>query len=408
MHFRVWLSLALTLICISGFTQRACIADDYRELLQHKDAGFQSRAERIEETIRRFREQVASQRTGLAEVITIPVVVHVLYHYPFQNISDGAIHAQLAAMNRDFRKRNADTTKIPGSFAGLSADCAIEFKLAISDPQRRSTSGIIRKYTPVKGWTNDDQIKSSAAMGDDAWDPSSYLNIWIGALAHYEGYSSFPGAEQVVDGIVLNTSHVGNGLSRTGVHEAGHWLGLYHLWGTQDCGDDFVSDTPKQRGYTSGCPNGIRISCGADPRGDMYMNFMDYTSDACALMFTEGQKQRMQALFAPGGPRHSLLQSKGLQPPLIQGIDLPSQAPRWLEVKLYPNPAEQELTLNWEYDTRWVGQTVFIYNANGQVAATHRVNAALQKIDLSRLQPGLYFIKAEKADEKILQRFIKQ
>ena len=107
-------------------------------------------------------------------------------------------------------------------------------------------------------------------------------------------------------------------MGRTAVHEVGHWLGLKHLWGDADCGDDGVADTPKQETYTNGCPSGVRVSCNNAPYGDMYMDYMDFTNDACLVMFTKGQKQKMRALFEPGGARYSILSSNALGSPVSE------------------------------------------------------------------------------------------
>jgi len=37
------------------------------------------------------------------------------------------------------------------------------------------------------------------------------------------------------------------------------------------------------------------------------MNYMDYTNDGCQNIFTDGQKLRMRAVFAQGGPRESFI-----------------------------------------------------------------------------------------------------
>jgi hypothetical protein len=200
----------------------------------------------------------------------------------------------------------------------------------------------------------------------------------------------------------------GNELGRTAVHEAGHWLGLKHLWGDTDCGDDLVHDTPQQRSFTPGCPTGVRTSCGTNVAGDMYMNYMDFTSDACVNMFTIGQKQRMRSLFNTGGLRNSLLYSKALGNPSSEELLLPETAPRWLHIKLYPNPAVSELTLNLEHDARWIGELLIITNAMGVTVQQVKISSTRQNIGVGHLRPGIYFIRSDRKDgEKLRERFAK-
>jgi hypothetical protein len=297
----------------------------------------------------------------------------------------------------------------------LAADCEIEFQLAISDPRRRSTSGIVRKYTPITKWKADDQMKFSSSMGDDAWDPKSYLNIWVCNLEKFAGYATTPGGEENKDGVVISYTAFGTGIGtssygmgKTAVHEVGHWLNLKHLWGDENCGDDGVSDTPKQASYTIGCPSTVRITCGNGPYGDMYMNYMDFSNDACINMFTEGQKARMRALFNTGGPRNSLLLSKGLNPPLIAESPSTTEDPKWLHPQLFPNPANNELNLDLSYDIRWMGKTIYVTNLQGQMVMNLSITSKNLKIDISRLQAGMYFLAAKKDDgESMKMRFIK-
>jgi hypothetical protein len=383
--------------------QTDCRSFEYQQQLIQKDPGLQiSRNAAQNFVLRHESSRISSDVAG--RTIIIPVVVHVLYHYPGENVSDSLIRSQIRILNRDFRKLNPDTVKIPGAFKALAADCGIEFQLATVDPKGQPTSGIIHKYTPVTKWTMDDKIKLSSEMGDDGWDPKSYLNVWVGALDRFLGYSSVPGDPSDKDGLVISIAALGG---RTAVHEIGHWLGLRHLWGDADCGDDGVADTPKQETYTNGCPSGVRISCNNAPYGDMYMDYMDFTNDACLVMFTKGQKQKMRALFEPGGARYSILSSNALGSPVNGEIPLPDSPPRWLHVKIYPDPSSTELNINVESDTRWVGKELQVINITGQVQIRKTISSKIQKLDISQLKPGLYFIRAEKQGEKIMEKFIK-
>lgn len=396
--------------------QIKCSSKLYAEEAIAKDASLKNNLLAIESFIVSQQNQRNNTQNRIeASVIKIPVVVHILYHKPEEKIDDALVHQQIAILNECFRRKNADSVNTPTRFKSVAADCEIEFYLATSDPRKRSTNGITRKYTPIKEWEAKDDMKFNSKMGTDAWDTKSYLNIWVCNLDNVAGYSSLVGGPSDVDGIVIdnsvfapNKNVVGYNLGKTAVHEVGHWLGLKHLWGDEFCGDDGVTDTPRQSGYNVECPSGILLSCNNGPNGDMYMNYMDFTNDGCINMFTTGQKERMKSLFNTGGERNSLLTSKGLDAPLIFDIPLPDNDPKWLEIKMYPNPASGELNLDFAYDTRWIGKIIQVINLHGQVLMNVTVTSKLQRINITNLSPGIYFLAAKKDDgESMKKRFIK-
>lgn len=364
--------------------------------------------------------------TGATQVsvIRIPVVVHLVYQTDAQNISDAQIKSGIAALNRDFRRQNSDTVNTPVRFKQLAADVEIEFELATSDPYGRATNGIERKRTTVKDWSIDDKIKYTANGGADGWNADQYLNIWIGNMPRSLGYSSNPGALKNVDGIVITTSAFGTlgksgsyNMGRTLVHETGHWLGLKHIWGDADCGDDGISDTPPQGGFTSGCPNYFLSSCNNGTLGDMYMNYMDFTNDACMNLFTKGQKTKMRSLFNPGGLRSALLASTGLMPPSIEAIPIadnpPTQTPlpttkvdTQKKAVMYPVPASSWLMVTLP-DAGWIGKELRVTNISGTIVKRVVVNNLQQKILLQELSAGMYFLSCEANGSRMMEKFIK-
>jgi hypothetical protein len=395
--------------------QRACFSTAYQQTELLSNPALHEQLNRIEAFIQRQLDLPAhTAARGQELIIKIPVVVHILYHEAGENISDQKVFSQIEMLNQCFRRANADSVNTPAAFKSRAADCGFEFQLAISDPRKANTTGIIHKYTPATYWQTDDKMKSSALMGDDGWDAQNYLNIWVCNMKMVAGYSSLPGGAANKDGVVIDynvfgsNSSAGYELGRTAVHEVGHWLGLKHVWGDADCGDDFVDDTPKQSGYNIGCPSGIRISCGNAPDGDMYMNYMDYTNDACINLFTEGQNARMRALFVPGGPRYSILSSYGLNRPLINQTPVPDEPPKWLHPQVYPNPATNELTVDIAYDIRWIGKIISVSDINGQQIMQIPVTSKIQHINISKLTPGIYFLSAKKEDGSFIkQKLIK-
>ncbi len=308
--------------------QKKCATHDKHLELIESDDEYSRNLRKIEAQTRNFIETQGkfSNQRNVPDVVTIPVVVHVLWKTAQQNISDAQIQSQIDVLNEDFRKLNANVGNTVTDFQDRIADVEIEFCLASVDPDGNPTTGIIRKQTTRNEWGTNDAIKKPKSGGSLAWPRDEYLNIWVGniqsgVLGTILGYAQFPGGGASTDGIVVapqffGSKQKGSGfylqfpsdLGRTATHEVGHWLNLRHIWGDGNCSaDDFVGDTPKSDDSNSGCPVNHK-SCNTR---DNVQNYMDYTDDNCMTMFTEGQKNRMRAVLNNGGARFALRSSNG-------------------------------------------------------------------------------------------------
>lgn len=80
---------------------------------------------------------------NLNGVIVIPIVVHVLHRGEAvgsgRNISLAQIQSQIAVLNEDFRRLNADAVNTPAAFTSVAADYGIEFWMACQDPNGNPT-----------------------------------------------------------------------------------------------------------------------------------------------------------------------------------------------------------------------------------------------------------------------------
>jgi hypothetical protein len=324
--------MLISMLSSSLFSQRNCASHGHMQQMLHENATFKQNHEVIENQTADYTTHPTKQLRALK---TIPVVVHVVYNTTAQNISDAQIASQIDVLNKDFRKLNADFSNTPAAFQGIAADCELEFCLAKQTPTGALTTGIVRKQTALTSFSDDDKVKSSTLGGDNAWDATKYLNLWVCPLGGgLLGYAQFPGGPVSTDGVVINVTAFGTtgtatapfNKGRTATHEVGHWLNLYHIWGddgTACTGSDLVGDTPNQADENYGCPTFPAVSCSNSPNGDMFMNYMDYTDDACMYMFTSGQKTRIDALFTSGGSRASLLTSLGCVVPNTTTCNIP-------------------------------------------------------------------------------------
>ena len=300
----------------SLFSQRNCGTMQYHQQMLDEDPSLFQKMQNQELQI----QQWILNNSGIenTSVITIPVVVHVVYYNNTENISDNQIFSQIDILNEDFRRLNSDTINTPTAFSSVAADCEIEFCLAKKDPNGNITTGITRTSTNQSSFSTNDNVKYTSSGGQDAWNTTNYLNIWVCDLSQgLLGYAQFPGGNVDEDGIVVDYQYFGNigtatspyNLGRTATHEVGHWLNLSHIWGDSNCGDDYCNDTPEQETSNRGCPSfpSTSLCSGNGQFGDMFQNYMDYTNDNCMNLFTQDQKLRM--LAAINTSRQGLLTS---------------------------------------------------------------------------------------------------
>ena len=418
------------MMCTAANAQRVCGSAEYRQQMLASDPSFKLVFKNIEKQVAESNTK-ASTGTALRDTVTneiiyIPVVVHVLYNSINENISEAQVKSQIDVLNKDFGMLNTDRLSTPAAFKPFAADARIRFCLAKVDPNGKRTNGIDRKYTSQSMFTTDDGMKLAAQGGVASWDSKRYLNIWVCRLnGRSLGYATPPGAAADRDGVVMAYDAFGStgnlravfNKGRTATHEVGHWLGLIHLWGDASCGDDHVDDTPAQQSYNFDCPVFPKVSsCSPNSNGDMFMNFMDFSDDACMNMFTRGQVQRMRALFAQNNIRNSFLASYACDSTLVQGGPLPvppadtvaMPAISLLSAKIYPNPVQTSITVECKAASAIAVKTINIFNAIGMRVLTTRLIQNKTILNLSSLGAGVYFIHIVDGKEKFIGRIVKQ
>ncbi len=397
----IFILLAVQALIAQNFKERCQTDIFYQQLLKAQPQLHSQQADIEAFTERWIKENQYVARPRM--VVKIPVVVHVVWNKPEENISDEQIFSQIEVMNKDFRMLNENVDNTPDEFSNLIADIEIEFCLATRDPDGNPTNGITRTQTDldsiafrfVNFTTFQRNIKNKEHGGIDPWDSYRYINIWVGrGDDNLVGDASYPGiAPPMEDGIVIDYrvfGTIGTGASnpdfsggRTMTHELGHYFNLRHLWGyATSCGDDdCVLDTPVQSRIYLGCPQHPNSSCDSN---DMTSNYMNFVNDQCMSFFTKGQKWRM--LAALYGPRNGLLHSDGC------GEDKESIDYVFKQLyTIYPNPASQ--TMNVFYlrkDLDFIDMLTLDGKHVDGCAFLSR--GKLHTLDLTRVPAGFYIV----------------
>jgi len=301
--------LVLTISSRNLSAQRTCAAHDHMLEQISNTPEMYDNMEELEMYTEKFIENYSSfSKAG--ETRIIPVYVHVIYNTAQQNISDAQIQSQIDVLNADYGGTNFDLSRTPSEFTKANGT-GIQFVLA----------GVTRKSSTKTTWGTADAMKKLSQGGVDPITPSTHLNMWICNIGGgILGYAQFPGGAAATDGVVFSPQYCGTTVNpltgatysgsstfyldapfdkgRTATHEIGHYLNLRHIWGDGNCNaTDYVTDTPPAAAENYGCPVYPKKSCTSNGgfTSDMFMNYMDYTDDACMFMFSAGQSARMWA-----------------------------------------------------------------------------------------------------------------
>jgi hypothetical protein len=205
--------------------------------------------------------------------ITIPVAFHIVKDNNKGDISDERITQQIDVLNKAYSKLN--------------------IKFTIHSIERINNS----LYYNLNLGLREFFMKLQYSI-----NPTKVFNVYtLEPSGGVLGWATFPWQypeNSFLHGVVLlNESFPGGNtkdysLGHTLVHEAGHYLGLYHTFqgGCMSPGDS-VDDTPYHADANYGCPigNDSCTSAGLDP----VENYMNYTDDACMNSFSKGQIDRI-------------------------------------------------------------------------------------------------------------------
>lgn len=220
---------------------------------------------------------------------------------------------------------------------------------------------------------------------------------------------------------------------RTTTHEVGHYLGLRHIWGDAQVlsilglspcseeADDGIDDTPyASDSYTASinscienggsfslsnciCSTGETNSCdeGSGDMPDLFENYMDYSSDYCYTMFTQGQSDFMRWVLT--NKRPDIIVARTIETPT--GITVIRSNENRIDI--FPNPSSGKLFVDQQlFNKGTIG--IEVIDMLGKTVYTTSVNAAERQftLDLPKLASAMYFVNFKNEEISTTERIL--
>ncbi|PCJ64580.1 MAG: hypothetical protein COA58_12645 [Bacteroidetes bacterium] len=415
-------NLLLTHYCVA---QTACGQSQYMDhLKQTQPETYYHFIENYKRLSTEFR--LKKKGTITDTIYRIPVFFNILSRNN-RTVNFTKLDTMLAVLNRGFN-RGDDTSIVREPFADNIANVRIEFYRALLDING-DTIKRLRAKNSFYYYEADDKMKYDD-IGLSAYHPEKYLNIWVCNLTKLWGYATPPvyaahWPESYykplhLQGIVLDFTTIVTEYSnnfeerrKTIIHEAGHYLGLRHTWGdghlviagdSSECWrDDGIKDTPYTITPSRKCDDSKNtcIEKEGPDYPDQYENYMDYTNQTCAVMFTNEQKDLM--LYNLTNLRSTIYDTA------YRYTEIPEEySPHYqTEIKAYPNPVKEDLHL--EFSNIYLNRTVGleIYSTQGKSVYHEVIVANFRKvISLNSLSAGVYYLEISADNNLIFRRKI--
>jgi len=268
-------------------------------------------------------------KSSATDTFYIPVVFHIIADNQarLNSFSATRIQTQLDVLNNQFANNTTDVIfclaqNLP---TGITKTQWSEFGTASTPGQEGITYTLDSTGNTLTTFDYLNGVHLATLFDSLSFPPEQYLSIYIVDEVMLPDSTLVAGIANPgptgddVDGIAIQYDAFVNGVNapmgKVLVHEAGHWLGLLHVFGQDNICDTYfqikpTSDSIPANNCTIPYSDSItiasntypRLGCIANPPYNKGENHMDYHSDSCLSIFTGGQIDEMHEILIDDRP----------------------------------------------------------------------------------------------------------
>ncbi len=300
-----------------------------------------------------FAVRIGNRTSNTLAVSVLPyklVRIPVVFHTVNSTLTQAQIDRMIKGMTDAFRNK---WNPYNGAKDDRAVDNFVEFYAAETNPtgQRLALDGLNAVTSTRTTFTSKQAVYDA---WDNYWNPNRFLNVWVYDISREESLSGFAynlpvtqasagfrtqsatrSSPDLPYGVYLNQSDVNDSRSATLAHEAGHVLGLNHVFdgngdehnGCSTKDPDYCADTPfyDRAAYMDNYRTLRQRRTACDGTAFVSTNIMDYYL-GFENSFTRDQRDRIQHTLNYGrwfpSPANSNARARqGAEPDFVQRPD---------------------------------------------------------------------------------------